>query len=211
MGGCCRDGCVRATLAAMEGVFDLGDFALQSGVVLRQGHLAFETHGTLNAARDNVILYPTANAGRHSDNAMFVGTGRALDPGKYFIVVPDLFGNGLSSSPSTTPAPHDRARFPLTTIYDNVAAQHRLLTEQFGVRRIVLAVGYSMGAQQAFHWAALHAGMVESMAAICGSARTTPHNWLFLEGLKTAPINCRKTSMDGIDCPTNVPRWRPWR
>lgn len=182
----CRDPRVQASLAAMEGVFDLGDLTLQSGVVLPQARLAFETHGTLNAARDNVIVYPTANAGRHSDNAMFVGKERAFDPSKYFIVVPDLFGNGLSSSPSTTPAPYDRARFPLITIYDNVIAQHRLLTEYLGVRRIALVAGYSMGAQQAFHWGALHAGMVERVAAICGSAKTTPHNWLFLEGLKTA-------------------------
>jgi homoserine O-acetyltransferase len=170
----------------MEGIFDLGDVELQSGVVLPRARLAYETHGTLNAARDNAIVYPTAYAGRHSDNALFIGAGRAFDPSKYFIVVPDLFGNGLSSSPSTTPAPHDRARFPLVTVYDNVSAQHRLLTEHLGVKRIALVAGYSMGAQQAFHWAALHAGMVERMAAICGSAKTTPHNWLFLEGLKTA-------------------------
>ncbi len=170
----------------MEGVFELGDFELQSGVVLPQARLAYETHGTLNGRRDNAIVYPTAYAGRHFDNAASVGVGRALDPSKYFIVVPDMLGNGLSSSPSTTPPPFDRSRFPLVTIYDNVSAQHRLLTEHFGVARIPLVTGYSMGAQQAFHWAALHAGMVERMAAICGSAKTTPHNWLFLAGLKSA-------------------------
>ncbi len=173
-------------MLAKEGIFELGDLPLQSGAVLRGARLAYATHGTLNAARDNAIVYPTAYAGRHHEHAMFVGAGRALDPGKYFIVVPDLFGNGLSSSPSTTAAPHDRARFPLVTIYDNVAAQHRLLTEHLGVRRIALVAGYSMGALQAFHWAAVHAELVERMAAICGSAKTTPHNWLFLEGLKTA-------------------------
>ena len=170
----------------MEGVFELGDLILQSGAVLPRARLAYETHGTLNARRDNAIVYPTAYAGRHADNAMFIGEGRALDPRTHFIVVPDLFGNGLSSSPSTTPTPHDRARFPLVTVHDNVAAQHRLLTEHLGVERVALVVGYSMGAQQAFHWAAVHADMVERMAAICGSARTTPHNWLFLEGLKAA-------------------------
>lgn len=170
----------------MEGVFDLGNFELQSGAVLPQARLAYETHGALNARRDNAIVYPTAYAGRHADNAMFIGEGRALDPRTHFIVVPDLFGNGLSSSPSNTPAPHNRARFPLVTVYDNVAAQHRLLTEHLGVERVALVVGYSMGAQQAFHWAALHADLVDRMAAICGSAKTTPHNWLFLEGLKAA-------------------------
>jgi homoserine O-acetyltransferase len=169
-----------------EGVFGLGDLPLQSGGVLPRARLAYATHGSLAAGRDNAIVFPTAYAGRHFDNAMAVGPGRALDPERYFIVVPDLLGNGLSSSPSTTPPPYDRTRFPLITIYDNVAAQHRLLTEELGVRRIALVTGYSMGALQAFHWAALHADMVERMAAICGSAKTTAHNWLFLEGLKTA-------------------------
>jgi hypothetical protein len=36
----------------------------------------------------------------------------ALDPAKYFIIVPNMLGNGLSSSPSNTPPPYDRSRFP---------------------------------------------------------------------------------------------------
>jgi homoserine O-acetyltransferase/O-succinyltransferase len=39
----------------------------------------------------------------------------ALDPAKYFIVIPNMLGNGLSSSPSNTPPPYDRARFPNVT------------------------------------------------------------------------------------------------
>jgi homoserine O-acetyltransferase len=170
----------------MDGVFELGDFQLQSGVVLRRARLAYETHGTLNARADNAIVYPTWYAGRHYDNAMFIGEGRALDPSKYFIIVPDMFGNGLSSSPSNTPAPHDRSRFPITTTYDNVAAQHRLIMDHLGVKRVALVVGYSMSAQQAFHWGALHSARVERIAAICGSPKTSVHNWLFLEGLKAA-------------------------
>jgi homoserine O-acetyltransferase len=166
----------------MEGIFELGNFQLGSGETLPGAKLAFETHGELNADRTNVILYPTWYAGRHSDNAPMVGVGRALDPSKYFIVVPDTFGNGLSSSPSNG----GPGRFPLVSVYDNVEAQRRLLRERFDVARVALVVGYSMSAQQAFHWGALHSGFVERIAAICGSAKTSPHNWLFLEGLKTA-------------------------
>ena len=112
----------------MEAVYALGDFELQSGQTLPDAKLSYETHGELNQARDNVIVYPTWYGGWHPENAAFIGAGKALDPTKYFIVVPDMFGNGLSSSPSNTPPPNDRARFPLTTTYDNVIAQHRLLT-----------------------------------------------------------------------------------
>jgi homoserine O-acetyltransferase len=166
--------------------FALGDFPLLSGQVLRSATLAYKTHGTLNAAKDNVIVYPTWYAGRHTSNEATIGNDLALDPRRYFIVVPNQFGNGLSSSPSNTPAPQDRMRFPLVHPYDNVRAQHRLLTERYGIDRIKLVVGFSMSGQQAFHWGALYPEMVERIAPICGSARTAVHNFVFLEGVKAA-------------------------
>lgn len=54
-------------------------------------------------------------AGRHWENDWLIGPGMALDPAKYFILVINMFGNGLSSSPSNTPPPFDRARFPQVT------------------------------------------------------------------------------------------------
>jgi homoserine O-acetyltransferase len=166
--------------------FDLGDFELMSGDVLPAAQLAYKTHGTLNEARDNVVVFPTWYAGRHTDNEVLIGPGQALDPDRYFIVVANQFGNGLSSSPSNTPPPYDRMRFPLVTPYDNVRAQVRLLTERYGTNRIALAAGFSMSGQQAFHFGALHPEMVERIAPICGSARTSVHNHVFLEGIKAA-------------------------
>ena len=80
--------------------FELGDVPLQSGKVLRSARLVYATFGRLNARRDNAVLYPTHYTGSHSDNASVVGPGRALDPMRWFVVVPNLFGNGVSSSPS---------------------------------------------------------------------------------------------------------------
>ena len=170
----------------MEGKFELGDFELQSGTILKSAFVGYETHGKLNSDKSNVIVYPTWYSGTHESNRGAIGEGRALDPTKYFIIVPDQFCNGYSSSPSNTPPPHDRYRFPLATPYDNVIASHKLLTEQFGIKKIKLVVGFSMSAQQAFHWAALYPEMVERIAPICGSAKTSPHNWLHLEGMKLA-------------------------
>ena len=110
----------------------------------------------------------------------------ALDPEKYFIIVPNLLGNGLSSSPANTPAPHDGPRFPLVTVRDNVLLQHRLVSELFGIRTLTLVTGHSMAAQQAYQWASLFPDMVQRVAPFCGSARTSRHNWLFLEGCKSA-------------------------
>ncbi|MGB7847076.1 MAG: alpha/beta fold hydrolase [Candidatus Acidiferrum sp.] len=169
-----------------ESVFELGDLTLQTREILRNARLAYKTHGQLNAAKNNVILYPTQFAAQHNDIEWLIGPGKALDPDKNFIVVPDQLGNGLSSSPSNTAPPQDRMRFPAVTIEDDVAVQHRLVTEVFGVRRVALVTGYSMGAQQAFQWAASYPDMVERIAPFCGTARTTPHNAVFLEGVRAA-------------------------
>ena len=166
--------------------FDLGDVVLDSGVTLRKAVLAYKTYGTLNGARDNAVVMPTFYAGHHTDCEGMIGAGRALDPSRWFIVVPNMFGNGLSSSPSNTPPPLDRASFPRVTIHDNVVCQHRLVAERLRIRHLRLVVGFSMGAQQAFHWGALYPEMVDAIAPICGTARTSPHNFVFLEGVKAA-------------------------
>ena len=83
--------------------YDLGAFVLQSGATLRNGRLAYKTYGALGSAKDNVIIYPTAFGGDYLENAPRIQPGLALDPENYFIIVPTLFGNGLSSSPSNTP------------------------------------------------------------------------------------------------------------
>jgi len=113
---------------------------LQSGVTLENVTLAYKTYGTLNRRKDNVIVYPTYFAGRHQDNEWLIGGGRALDPARYFIIVPNMFGNGLSTSPSNVPPPHNCGRFPNFTTLDNVRLQHQLLTEKFSIDEIALAV-----------------------------------------------------------------------
>lgn len=153
-------------------------------------------NGQLNADRSNVIVYLTPFPAQHGDIEWPIGPGRALDPDRYFVIVIDQLGNGLSSSPSNTPAPHDRGRFPIVTIFDDVAAQHRLVTELFHVSKIALVVGWSMGAQQVFQWAVSHADMVERIAPFCGTAKTTPHNAVFLEGVRAA-LTADAAWMDG--------------
>ena len=111
--------------------------------------MAYATYGTLNAAGDNVVLLPTFYTGTHLRNESLFGPGRAIDPARHFIVSINLFGNGYSSSPSNSAAPQDGPRFPQVTLFDNVACQHRLLTEHLGVRRFALILGWSMAGMQA--------------------------------------------------------------
>ena len=166
--------------------FDLGDVPLIGGGVLRNARLGYKTYGTLNGAGDNVIVMPTFYTGTHDRNEGFFGAGRAIDPARHFIVSINMFGNGISSSPSTTPAPQDGPRFPEVTLWDNVACQHRLLTERLGVDRIALVTGWSMAGCQSYQWAAQYPDMVDAILPFCASARTSPHNIVFLEGVKAA-------------------------
>ena len=171
-----------------HGLFDLGDLPLLAGGTLCGARLSWRAHGTLSPARDNVILYPTSYSAQAPELEWLIGPDRILDPTRWCIIQPDMFGNGLSSSPSNTPD------YPsLVTAWDNVHAQRRLLAEQFGVSRVACVYGWSMGAQQAYHYAAAFPSEAERIIAICGSARTAVHNQVFLRGLlailEAAPEN----------------------
>lgn len=159
---------------------------LQSGRTLPHVELAYATYGELSAARDNVIVYPTWYSGQHYDNEWLIGSGMALDPGRWFILVPNMLGNGLSTSPSNIPEPLDRSAFPHVTVRDNVRLQHRLVTEHLGVERVALVTGWSMAAMQSFEWGAAYPDMVERIAPFCGTAKIWPHNYVFLEAVKAA-------------------------
>lgn len=177
-------------------IFHLKDFELQSGAVLPDARLAYKTHGKLNAAGDNVVVLPTFYTGTHARNEGFFGPGRAIDPARHFIVSANLFGNGISSSPSNTPAPFAGADFPRVTFYDNVRAQHALLTRGLGVKRIALVTGWSMAGCQSFQWGAQYPGLVDAILPFCGSAKTSEHNIVFLEGVKAA-LTADGTYADG--------------
>lgn len=167
-------------------LFELGDIALQSGDVLPDAKLAYQTYGTLNKAGDNVVVMPTFYTGTHRRNEGFFGAGRAIDANKHFIVSINMFGNGISSSPSNTPSPFAGPRFPNITLYDNVACQYRLLTEALHVERIALVTGWSMAGCQSYQWGAQYPDRVEAILPFCASAKTSIHNIVFLEGVKAA-------------------------
>ena len=163
-------------------LYDALNVKLQCGRVLPRMTLAYKTFGTLAADRSNVILYPTSYSAQHTDTQFMVGEGAALDSSRYFVVILNLFGNGLSSSPSNTPSELPGTPYPDVTVFDAVQVQRQMLAEVFGIDRIALVYGWSMGAMQAYHWAAMYPEAVERIAVVCGSARCAPHNRVFIEG-----------------------------
>lgn len=168
-------------------MFDVGNLDLEEGGTIRNCQIAYATHGKLNAAKDNAILIPTWYSGTNKImEQVYTGPGRALDPEKYFIVIANQIGNGLSSSPHNTPSPGGMGHFPKVRIGDDVRAQHKLVTEKFGLTSLALVVGGSMGAQQTYEWAVRYPDMVKRAAPIAGTAKNTEHDFLFTETLVDA-------------------------
>ena len=165
-------------------IFKVGDLELEAGGVLHDLQLGYAVHGELNAARDNAILVPTWYSGTSKVmEQLFIGAGRALDPARYCIIVVNQIGNGISSSPHNTAGAQAMANFPRIQVGDDVRAQHKLVTEQFGIQRLALVFGGSMGAQQTYDWAVRYPDMVARAAALAGYARNTDHCRQFVETL----------------------------
>ncbi|PCH43807.1 homoserine acetyltransferase [Wolfiporia cocos MD-104 SS10] len=162
-----------------------------AGGVLPGAVTAYQTYGDPN---NPCIVFPTCYGAKLAQGIHLIGENRALDPRKYFIVTFALFCNGESSSPSNTPPPYNGVYFPLTNYEDNIRAQYAVLTKQLGVKRVFCALGFSMGGQQAYHWAVVYPDFVDRIVVICSAARTSPHSkWL------VGPKNALRSAKDYND------------
>ncbi|KAJ5318168.1 hypothetical protein PENANT_c052G09487 [Penicillium antarcticum] len=133
-----------------------------------------------NPTCKKTALIPTCFRGRINNTWNF-SNGVLKD---YRVIVVALFGNGESSSPSNTPG------FPSLLEYgDCVQAQHKLLTDHLRIFQLDVVVGFSMGGQCTYHWTAMYPEMVRNAVVICSSAKTSLHNYQFLEGPKAALLN----------------------
>src|SRR6476661_221300 len=168
--------------AAAHHEFAIDNFRTESNVVLPKTRIVYGTYGRLNDARDNVVLLPSHYMANHHGYDWLIGSDRALDPAKLFLVATELFGNGQSSSPSNTPEPFHGPRFPVTTIRDNVEAVHRLLVDDLKVTHVRAIIGFSMGAQQAFQWSVSYPDFADRIVATAGTAKTYGHGFVRLEG-----------------------------
>src|ERR1700691_767293 len=126
-------------------LYNIGNVDLEEGDTIRACKLAYATFGKLNAAKDNAILIPTWYSGTNKImEQVYIGESHALDPDKYFIVVVNQIGNGLSTSPHNTPPPAGMGNFPHVRIGDDVRAQHKLFTETL-VEAITSDPGFNNG------------------------------------------------------------------
>ena len=125
-----------------------GNLLLENGSTIENFKISYTTQGTLNADKSNAILMVTAIGGNHHRIDYLIGPGKALDTDKYFVICTDAIGNGLTSSPSNSQT-QANVGFPEFNIRDMVNSQYRLVTEHFGITKLVTVVGASMGGMQA--------------------------------------------------------------
>jgi homoserine O-acetyltransferase len=167
---------------------NLGNIKLLSGKILKSAQLIYKTYGKLNKDHSNVIVLPTFYTGTHIRNEGFIGKNRAINPNKYFIISINMFGNGLSTSPSNTIKLQRGSQFPEITLWDNIYCQHKLINEKLNIKKIALVTGWSMAGCQSYQWAAQYPNMVKAILPFCASSKTSIHNHVFLEGVKAALI-----------------------
>jgi homoserine O-acetyltransferase len=145
---------------------EIRDFRLSSGAVLGSCRLAYRTHGKLNAARDNAVLFPTWFTGSTASLAGLIGPGMLADTSRYFVIAVDALANGVSCSPSL-----DGRNFPAVSVGDMVRTQHDLVTRRFGLTGLHAVMGISMGGMQTFEWLAAYPGFARRAVPIIGSPR----------------------------------------
>ena len=122
---------------------------------------AYTSLGRLNADRSNAILIPTWFGGK-SRELIGIASGM-IDTTKYFVILADALGNGISSSPSNTP------NFPDITIHDMVVAEHELITKTLGIRHLFAVMGFSMGGMQTFEWLASYPDFMDKALPVVGT------------------------------------------
>ncbi|NIP38157.1 MAG: homoserine O-acetyltransferase [Candidatus Dadabacteria bacterium] len=152
--------------------------------------VAYETYGSLNKNRDNVILIEhalTANAhaaGKHSPGDTtpgwwdsMIGPGKAFDSNKYYIICSNVLGSCYGTTGPASPNPKTNKpygyEFPIITITDMVKVQKKLL-DHLGIESIACIAGGSMGGMQAMEWALQYPDIVKSIILIASGAWSNP-------------------------------------
>ena len=178
---------VLATTASAQGrqqFADLGTCPTESGEVIRECRIGYRTFGRLNERRDNAVLIPSWHGGRSATMSFILGPDAWVDTTRYFAVIMDKPGNGVSTSPSNSRIQPGR-RFPRLTMRDLVAAEHRAVVEHLGIARLHAVVGWSMGGMQAVEWGLRHPEAVDRIVSVAGTPRMGTYEMYFVRSMLT--------------------------
>jgi len=172
----------------MVEIADLGPYQTTTGYTIPDVKLSYKTHGTLNAAKDNAILFPHFLGGAPEYVEQWIGEGRPIDTNKYFILCPGQLGNGSSTSPSNTPSPLNAGSFPPVKFADDVILQQKLAKDLFGIDEFQLLLGWSTGGLQIYEYAVRFPSAVKRLAAIACAPKPSPWTRLWLRTILAEPL-----------------------
>ncbi|MFS0715981.1 homoserine O-acetyltransferase [Arthrobacter sp. 1P04PC] len=171
----------------------VGALELESGAVLPEVVLAYETWGTLNADASNAVLIEHALTGdTHVTRGaggepgwweQLAGPGAPVDTDRYFVVSINILGGCYGSTGPSTPAPDGRpwgSRFPLVTLRDSTAAEARM-ADALGINRWHAVLGGSLGGARALEWAVSYPERVGRCAVIAVGAYSTAEQIAFAQ------------------------------
>ena len=171
----------------------IGDLDLETGGVLPDVVLGYETWGVLNADASNAVLIPHALTGsthvaRGSTEEPgwwdgLVGPGRTIDTDRFFVVSINMVGGCYGSTGPASADPDGLpwgSRFPFVTIRDSVHAEARL-ADQLGIRRWHTVLGGSLGGARALEWAVTEPERVARCAVIAATAASTGEQIAFAQ------------------------------
>ncbi len=149
---------------------DLGNFRLLNGQTIQQCRIGYRTYGTLNAQKNNAILFPTWFGGQSEHLGRLIGPDKLIDSSKYFIIAVDALGNGISSSPSNS-AGQPGENFPRFTIADMVRSQYKLLVHHLHINHLFAVIGGSMGGMQTFEWMVRYPNFMDKAIPYVGTPK----------------------------------------
>jgi len=163
-------------------------FEMKRGGVLHGARVAYETWGTLSAARDNAVLIltglsPDAHAAANEANPEagwwegMLGPGKPIDTTRWFVVCVNSLGSckGSTGPASINPATNEpyRLDFPELSVEDGADAAFEVV-RALGIERLACVIGNSMGGMTALAYLLRHPGSARSHVNISGSARALP-------------------------------------